>query len=107
VADVEKIGAELEMGAVFFHDAEGQETSACGLLNGGAKVGGGEFFPFGGEFGLCVDGRGSKERSRREKMSARFTLRCLLGFVSCGGLQFSPRPRLGVEDLPAQFRMRA
>jgi len=49
------------MRAVFFQDAEWKQTSAFGKLNGIEKVRGSQLFPFGGEFGLCVDGTSSNE----------------------------------------------
>ena len=40
-ADVEEVGADGEMCAVLFKDAEGKDADALGLVNGGDEVGGG------------------------------------------------------------------
>lgn len=62
VADVEQVRAEREMRAVLFENAEGEQASALGLGDGGAKIGGGEFFPTDGEFGLRTSGNGAQEK---------------------------------------------
>ena len=52
VADVEEIGAERKMRAVFFKNAEGKNANAFGLSDGVAEVGCGEFLPFWRKLGL-------------------------------------------------------
>ena len=49
VADVDEVGAEGEMGAVLFNDAEGEDADVLGLREGFDEIWGGEFFPFDGE----------------------------------------------------------
>jgi hypothetical protein len=51
--------------AMFFQNAERQQTSAFGKLNGIAKVSGSQLFPFSGEFGLRVDRTRSNERYKK------------------------------------------
>ena len=51
-ADVEQVGAERKMRAMLFDDADGEHADALRLVDGLNEVGGGEFFPLGGELGL-------------------------------------------------------
>ena len=51
-ANVEQIGAERQVRAVLFDDAEGQHAHPLRLVDGLNEVRGGEFFPLGGELGL-------------------------------------------------------
>ena len=53
VADVDEVGAEGQVGAVFFDDAEGQDADALRFFESLDEIGRGEFFPLGGE---CVGG---------------------------------------------------
>ena len=64
VADVEQIGAERQMRAVLFENAEGQQACSLRAMNALAEIGGGEFFPVNGELrsemrqpALAVDAR--------------------------------------------------
>jgi len=52
VAHVEQVGAKREMRSVLFENAEGEQARSLRALNGGRKVGGGEFLPFGGHLRL-------------------------------------------------------
>ena len=66
-AHVEQVGAERQMRAVLFDDAEGQHADALRLVDGLHEVGSGELFPFGGEARL----RNCTARERRSKESSR------------------------------------
>src|SRR5215469_3790835 len=57
---VEQVGAEGQMRAVLFDDAEGQHAHALRLVDGADKVGGGEFFPFRRKL-LRLRGAGSRD----------------------------------------------
>ena len=61
MAHVEKIRAQRQMWPMFFQDAEWKQARALGLLNGLAKIAGGQLFPFRGEFGLRMSGTSNDE----------------------------------------------
>src|SRR4029077_1045704 len=61
VAHVEKIRTQRQMRPMFFQDAEGKQTRALGLLDGIAKIGGGQLFPFHRQFRLSVSGTNDDE----------------------------------------------
>src|SRR5258707_6142659 len=69
VAHVQKVRAEGQMRTVFFQDAERQQTSAFGKLDGIAKVRRSQLFPFDGKFGLSVDRTSSNERYKHRTQS--------------------------------------
>ncbi len=57
------------MRAVFFQDAERQQTSAFGKLDGIAKLRSSQLFPFDGKFGLSVDRTSSNESYKQRTQS--------------------------------------
>jgi hypothetical protein len=58
------------MRAVFLENAEGEQAGAFRLLNALAEIGGGELFPFGGEFGLGAEGGGGEENGGERDASS-------------------------------------
>src|SRR5882672_8315901 len=64
VAHVQEIGAEREMWAVLFQNAEWEQTRALRLLNRQAEVRCRQLFPLRGELGLRVERKYSEKRNQ-------------------------------------------
>src|ERR1700676_4374795 len=62
VTHIEQIGAQREMLAVLFQDAEREQAGALSLAYRGGKIGRGQFFPFHGELGLRARGGAQKQK---------------------------------------------
>ena len=63
-ADIEQVGAERKMRAVLLDDADGEHADSLRLVDGLHEVGGGEFFPLGGELGLRDGGMAMRREVR-------------------------------------------
>src|SRR6266853_540630 len=75
------------MWAMFFQDAKRQQAGGFGELDGIAKVGGSQFFPLHGKFGLCLRGINTEESDERKTESCSLHERS-----SRTAMHFSPVP---------------